>query len=51
MGWLGKEHKITPVTWEYPVFPLAIFTVTLVRKNIEKCDMKFVTETFAPKYL
>ena len=33
------------------MFPLANFTVALVGTNIEKCDMQFVTATFAPLYL
>ena len=51
MEQLGKRHKIIPIPWAYPVFPLAHFTVALVGTNIEKCDMQFVTATFAPPSL
>ena len=51
MEQLLKLHKIIPITWEFPVFPLANSTVSLVGKNIEKCDIQFVTTTFAPSYL
>ena len=47
MEQLGKRHKTIPITWEYNVFTLASFTVALVGKNIEKCDMQFLTETFS----
>ena len=50
MEQLGKRHKI-PITWACTMFPLDIFTVALVRTNIGKRDMKFVTATFAPIYL
>ena len=33
------------------MFLIVIFTVALVRKRIENCDMKFVTATFVPPYL
>ena len=33
---LGKRHKIIPIPWACPVFPLANFTVSLVGTNIEK---------------
>ena len=46
---LGKQHKATPIPWERPVFQLDNFTVDLVKTNIEKCDMQFVTETFTPQ--
>ena len=48
MEHIGKRHKIIPIPWACLVFPLASFTVDLVGTNIEKCDMKFVTATFAP---
>ena len=48
---LVKMHKIIPITWACPVFPLANFTVVLVGTNIEKCDMQFVTEKLSPPYL
>ena len=48
---LGKGYKIIPIHWAYPVFPLDSFTVALIGTNIEKCDMQFVTATFAPPYL
>ena len=48
---LGKQHKMIPIPWACPVFPLDSFTVDLVGKNIEKSDMQFVTATFAPTYL
>ena len=51
MEQLGKRHKIIPIPWACPVFPLANFTVALVETNIEKCNMQFVTATFAPPYL
>ena len=51
MEQLGNQHKIIPIPWACPVFKLASFTVALVGTNIEKCDMKFVTETFSPTYL
>ena len=51
MEQLGKQHKIIPINWVCPVFPLTILTVASVVTNIEKCDMQFVTETFAPPYL
>ena len=47
MGQLVKRHKIISITWACPMFILDNFTVALVGKKIEKCDMKFVTETFA----
>ena len=51
MEQLGNQHKIIPSSWACTVFPLSSFKVPLAGKNIEKCDMKFVTETFAPPYL
>ena len=51
MEQLGKCLNITPIPWEYTMFPLASFTVALVGTNIEKCDMQFVTATFASTYL
>ena len=51
MEHLGKQHKIIPIPWECPVLPLASFTLALAETNIEKCDMQFVTATFAPPYL
>ena len=51
MGQLGKRHKIIPIPWACPMFPLAIFKVTLVGTNIEKYDMQFVTAAFVPPYL
>ena len=51
MEQLGKQHKIIPIPWAFTVFPFTNFTVALVGTNIEKCDMQFVTATFAPPYL
>ena len=51
MEQLGKRHKIIPINWACPVFPLAIFKVELVGTNIDKCDMQFVTAKFSPPYL
>ena len=51
MEQLGKQHKIISIPWEFTVFPLANFTVSLVGKNKEKCDMQFVTATLAPTSL
>ena len=51
MGKLGKINKIIPITWACLVFQLANFTVDLIGTNIEKCDMQFMTSTFAPPYL
>ena len=45
---LVKRHKIIPIPWVCPVFPLANFTVALVGTNIEKCDIQFVIETIYP---
>ena len=50
MGQLGNQHKTIPIPWARLVFPLASFTLWLVRTNIEKCDMQFVTETFSPPF-
>ena len=47
---LVKQHTIIPITWACPMFTLANLTVALVGTNIEKWDMQFVTETFAPPY-
>ena len=33
------------------MFPLASFTLALVGKSIEKCDMQFMTATFDPPHL
>ena len=41
-----KKHKIIPIHWTCPVFPLANFTLALVVTNIENCDMQFVTPSF-----
>ena len=46
MEQLGNKHKIIPITWECPVFPLSSFTTALVGTNIENCDMQFLTATF-----
>ena len=51
MGQLVKQHKIIPMNWACPVFPLANVTLALVGENIEKCDMQFVTLKFSPPYL
>ena len=51
MGKFRKLHKIVPINWECPVFPLSSFTLDLVDTNIEKRDMRFVTTTLAPTYL
>ena len=51
MEQLGKRLKIIPIPWAFPVLPLANFTVVLVGKNVENCDIQFVTATFAPIYL
>ena len=51
MEQLGKRDKIIPIPWACPVFPLASFTLALVGTNIEKRDMKFVTEKFSPPSL
>ena len=51
MEQFGKRHKISPIPWACPMFPLASFVVALVLKNILLCDMQFVTATFAPPYL
>ena len=51
MEQLGKWHKIIPITWACPMFPLANFTVALVGTSIENFDIKFVTATSAPPYL
>ena len=46
MEQLVKQHKITPIPWVFPVFPLANFTVAVVGTNIKKCDILFVIATF-----
>ena len=46
MGHLIKKHKIIPIPWAGPVFPLSNSTMALVGTNIEKYDIKFVTATF-----
>ena len=51
MEQLERRRKIIPIPWERRVFPLASFTVALVEKNVEKCEMQFVTEASAPPYL
>ena len=51
MEQVGNQHKIIPITWAFPVFPLASFTLDLVGGNIEKFDMQIVTSAFAPTYL
>ena len=51
MAQLGKGHKMIPITWACPVFPLSSFTVAFFGANIEKCDIQFVTAIFAPPYL
>ena len=51
MEQLVKQNKIIPITWSCPMFPLSNFIVYLVGKNMEKCDMKFVTEILDPPYL
>ena len=48
---LGEGNNIIPIHCGCPVFPLASFTVALVGKNIEKCDIQFVAATFAPPFL
>ena len=48
---IGKRHKMIPIPWACPLFPLANFTVASVGTNIEKCDMQFVTSIFTPPYL
>ena len=48
MEQLGKRHKIIPIPWVCPMFPLASFSVALVGTNIEKCDIQFVTVTLSP---
>ena len=48
MEQLGKINKRILITWACTLFPLANFTVALVGKNIEKCDIQFVTAIFAP---
>ena len=48
---LVKQHKTIQNHWACSVFPSASFAVFLVRTNIEKCGMQFVTATFAPTYL
>ena len=51
MGQLLKHHKRIPNAWACTVFLLDNLKVDLVGMNIEKCDMQFLTETFAPPYL
>ena len=46
-----KQHKIIPIPWACPMFPLANFTLDLVGTNIEKCDMQFLNPTLSPPYL
>ena len=48
---LVKLHKIIPIPWAYPMFPLDNFTVALVGTNKENCDMQSVTATFSPPYI
>ena len=48
MEYLVKLYKKIPTSWACPVFLLASFKVALVGKNIENCDMQFVTATFDP---
>ena len=50
-GNIEKAKLKIPITWACTVFPLYSFTVALVKTNIEKCDMQFVTATFASQYL
>ena len=49
MEQLVDQHKIIPIPWARPVFPLAIFPVSLVGKIIENCDILFVTAKFSPR--
>ena len=51
MEQLVKKGKTIPIPWACPVFLSANFTVALVGTIIEKCDMPFVTATFASPYL
>ena len=44
-----NQHKIIPIPWARPVFPLASFPVALVGKNIENVDILFVTENISPR--
>ena len=48
---LVEQHKTILINCSCPVFPLANLTVKLVGTNIEKCDIQFVTATFAVPYL
>ena len=43
--------KKNPIHWAFTVFTLEFYLLALVRTNMEKCDMKFVTPIFSPQYL
>ena len=45
MGKLGKGHKIIPITWACPMFPLVNFTVAFVGEfQIPEVDFALILE-------